>query len=154
MQFEEVKIGQRVRYVGAISYIVGLIGTCVYIDTNRWVAVAFDSPLEVLHACEGHCKDNYGWWCKAEDLKPISVPCNTHGTAEGAGGLEHISVSCNVPGVADYARDMGECISGLDVLGLKRREISNLFGDILSGYFHEKDLKNTIKRLEGGSKGV
>lgn len=135
MQVEEAKIGQRVRYVGAITDIVGLIGTCVYIDTNRWMAIAFDSPLEVLHACEGHCKDNYGWWCKAEDLELISVPLN-------------------VPGVADYAGDMGECIRGLDVLGLKRREISSLFGDILHGYFHEKALQETIKRLEGGSKGV
>lgn len=154
MKYEDVKVGQRVRYVGKRATVTGLIGTCIYKNTDIMVTVEFDSPLNIFHTCMGRCKENRGYWCQAGDLEPISVPCNTHGTAEDAENLEHISVPLNVPGVADYARDMGECISGLDVLGLKRHEISNLFGDILSGYFHEKVLQNTIKRLEGESKGV
>lgn len=145
MQLKDVKIGQRVRYVEKTDTIEGLIGTCVDIDTDEWVTVEFDSPRSIFHTCMGLCKANRGYWCRAEALELVE---------DMAEDVKPISVPLNVPGVGDYVEDLGECIRGLDVLGLNRREISSLFGDILLDYFHKKALQETIKRLEGGSKGV
>mgnify|MGYP000989057346 FL=1 len=131
MQVEEVKVGQRVRYVGAITAIVGLIGTCVYIDTNRWVAVAFDSPLEVLHACEGHCKDNYGWWCKAEDLE----------LAESETGE---NTSQSVVQIDNLKRTIKELFS----LGLSGQDVVEVVGAICKAHFAEEGLEKRIVTLK------
>lgn len=131
MQDEEVKVGQRVRYVGAITAVVGLIGTCVYIDTNRWVAVAFDSPLEVLHACEGHCKDNYGWWCKAEDLE----------LAESETGE---NTSQSVVQIDNLKRTIKELFS----LGLSGQDVVEVVGAICKAHFAEEGLEKRIVTLK------
>lgn len=145
MNISDIQIGMVVKYVADNNPALrGKIGKCVFIAQDKDVAVEFDEDISG-HDCGGHCKRDHGWWCGAEELEPVED------TAEE---VEPISVPLNVPGVVDYVEDVGECIRGLDVLGLKRREISSLFGDILNGYFHEKALQETIKRLEGGSNGV
>ena len=131
MQVEEVKVGQRVRYVGAVADIVGLIGTCVYIDTNRRVAVEFDSPLEVLHACEGHCKDNYGWWCKAEDLE----------LAESETGE---NTSQSVVQIDNLIRTIKELFS----LGLSGQDVVEVVGAICKAHFAEEGLEKRITTLK------
>lgn len=131
MNFEDVKVGQRVRYVGARTAVVGLIGTCVYIDTNRWVAVAFDSPLEVLHACEGHCKDNYGWWCKAEDLE----------LAESETGE---NTSQSVVQIDNLRRTIKELFS----LGLSGQDVVEVVGAICKAHFAEEGLEKRIVTLK------
>lgn len=131
MQVEEAKVGQRVRYVGAIADIVGLIGTCVYIDTNRWVAVEFDSPLGVLHACEGHCKDNCGWWCKAEDLE----------LAESETGE---NTSQSVVQIDNLIRTIKELFS----LGLSGQDVIEVVGAICKAHFAEEGLEKRITTLK------
>lgn len=131
MQVEEVKIGQRVRYVGAITDIVGLIGTCVYIDTNRWAAIAFDSPLEVLHTCEGHCKDNYGWWCKADDLE-LAESETGENTSQSDVQIERLRST----------------IKELFSLGLSGQDVVEVVGDICKAHFAEEGLEKRITILK------
>lgn len=73
----EFKIGDRVEYVkhpgdGYMGAALGDTGTIKAIDNtgkNTWYAVEFDQKRDEYKNCNGHCKENKGYWCKAVSLK-------------------------------------------------------------------------------------
>lgn len=131
MKFEDVKVGQRVRYTGSSGCVAGHAGTCMYKAPDGWIAVEFDSPLEVLHACEGHCKDNYGWWCKAEDLE----------LAESETGE---NTSQSVVQIDNLRRTIKELLS----LGLSGQDVVEVVGAICKAHFAEEGLEKRIVTLK------
>jgi hypothetical protein len=44
-------------------------GTVVHVGAN--IAVQWDELLEAGHACDGHCRNGYGWWLKPHMLKKV-----------------------------------------------------------------------------------
>lgn len=134
MQLKDVKIGQRVRYVGKTDTIEGLIGTCVYIDTDKLVTVEFDSSRSIFHTCMGLCKANRGYWCKAEALEPLESEEGKIATtiSQGTAQIE------NLKGI----------ITELFSLGLSGQDVIEVVGAICKAHFAEEGLEKRITTLK------
>lgn len=153
MKFEDVKVGQRVRYVGKRDAVIGLIGTCIYKETDSMVTVEFDSPLNIFHTCMGRCKANRGYWCQARGLEPLE-------TVEEE--VVDNSIPCAPPPVDVTVTNRGASNDQVDVhiarledvvetfftIGVSRQDMLELFNDISKKHFSEKQLRDRIAKIK------
>lgn len=63
------KIGDKVRHS---TYGKGIVKTIDFDDPILCYAVEFDKANDDLHDCSGHTHDIHGWWCKEDEIYPIS----------------------------------------------------------------------------------
>lgn len=154
MKYEDVKVGQRVRYVGKRAAVTGLIGTCIYKDTDSMVTVEFDSPLNIFHTCMGRCKENRGYWCRAGDLEPLeteeeeevvdnNIPCAPPpvDVTETNKGASNDQVDVHIARLEDV-------VETFFTIGVSRQDILKLFNDISKKQFSEKQLRDRIANIK------
>jgi hypothetical protein len=153
MKFEDVKVGQRVRYVGKRDGVTGLIGTCIYKETDSMVTVEFDRPLNIFHTCMGCCKANRGYWCQAGDLEPLetveeevvdnSIPC----------APPPVDVTTNDREMSNDQVDvliarLEDVVEAFFTIGVSRQDMLELFNDISKKHFSEKQFRDRIAKIK------
>lgn len=127
MNFEDVKVGQKVRYRGSIKCVIGHVGTCMYKAPDGWVAVEFDVSHLALHTCDGHCKEDHGWWCKPVFLEPVDE---------------------TAPDVDVHIARLEDALKGLFTLGVSETEMHDLFNDACKQLFLEKRYRDRIAKIK------
>lgn len=137
MKYEDVKVGQRVRYVGKRDAVTGLIGTCIYKETDSMVTVEFDNPRNIFHTCMGRCKANRGYWCQAGDLEP----------------LETVDVTATNRGASNDQVDvliarLEDVVETFFTIGVSRQDMLELFNDISKKHFSEKQFRDRIAKIK------
>lgn len=151
MKYEDVKVGQRVRYMGRSGCVAGCVGNCMYKAPDGWIAVEFDISHLDLHTCDGHCKENHGYWCKPFFLDPI-----------GEEEVVDNSIPCAPPPVDVTATNRGASNDQVDVhiarledvvetfftIGVSRQDMLELFNDISKKHFSEKQLRDRIAKIK------
>lgn len=150
MNFEDVKVGQKVRYRGSIKCVIGHVGTCMYKAPDGWIAVEFDISHLALHTCDGHCKEDHGWWCKPIFLEPVeeevvdnSTPCApppVEGTANDR-GVSNNQVDVHIARLEDV-------VETFFTIGVSRQDMLELFNDISKKHFSEKQLRDRIAKIK------
>lgn len=150
MNFEDVKVGQKVRYRGSIKCVIGHVGTCMYKAPDGWIAVKFDISHLDLHTCDGHCKEDHGWWCKPIFLEPVeeevvdnSTPC----------APSPVDVTANDRGVSNNQVDvhiarLEDVVETFFTIGVSRQDMLELFNDISMKHFSEKQLRDRIAKIK------
>jgi hypothetical protein len=150
MNFEDVKVGQKVRYRGSIKCVIGPVGTCMYKAPDGWIAVEFDISHLDLHTCDGHCKEDHGWWCKPIFLDPVeeevvdnSTPCAPLPVEETANdrGVSNNQVDVHIARLEDV-------VETLFTMGVSRQDMLELFNDISKKHFSEKQLRDRIAKIK------
>lgn len=144
MKAEDVKVGQRVRYMGSSGCVAGRVGTCMYKAPDGWIAVEFDISHLDLHTCDGHCKEDHGYWCKPFFLDPV-----------GEEAVVDNSIPCAPPPVDETAPDVDVYIARLEdvvetffTIGVSRQDMLELFNDISKKHFSEKQLRDRIAKIK------
>lgn len=151
MKYEDVKVGQRVRYRGSSGDVTACVGTCAYIAPNGWIAVEFDISHIDLHTCDGHCKEGHGYWCLPGSLAPV-----------GEEEVADNSIPCAPPPVDVTATNRGMSNDQVDVhiarledvvetfftIGVSRQDMLELFNDISKKHFSEKQLRDRIAKIK------
>ena len=150
MNFEDVKVGQKVRYRGSSKCVIGHVGTCMYKAPDGWIAVEFDISHYDLHTCDGHCKEDHGWWCKPLLLEPVeeavidnSTPC----------APPLVDVTTNDRGISNDQVDvhiarLEDVVETLFTIGVSRQDMLELFNDITKRHFAEKQLRDKIATIK------
>jgi hypothetical protein len=150
MKYEDVKVGQRVRYRGSIKCVIGHVGTCMYKAPDGWIAVEFDISHYDLHTCDGHCKEDHGWWCKPLFLEPVeeaiidnSTPC----------APPPVDVTANDRGMSNNQGDvhiarLEDVVETFFTIGVSRQDMLELFNDISKKHFLEKQLRDRIAKIK------
>lgn len=150
MNFEDVKVGQKVRYRGSITCVIGHVGTCMYKAPDGWIAVEFDISHLDLHTCDGHCKEDHGWWCKPIFLEPVeeevvdnSTPCAPLPVEETANdrGVSNNQVDVHIARLEDV-------VETFFTIGVSRQDMLELFNDISKKHFSEKQLQDRIAKIK------
>lgn len=150
MNFEDVKVGQKVRYRGSIKCVIGHVGTCMYKAPDGWIAVEFDISHYDLHTCDGHCKEDHGWWCKPLFLEPVegavidnSTPCAPLPVEETANdrGVSNNQVDVHIARLED-------ALKGLFIRGVSETEMHDLFNDACKQLFLEKRYRDRIAKIK------
>lgn len=138
MKYEDVKVGQRVRYMGSSECVVGRVGTCMYKAPDGWIAVEFDISHLDLHTCDGHCKENHGYWCKTVFLDPV-----------GEEEVVDNSIPCAPRPLVDVQIAwLKDVVETLFTIGVSRQDMLELFNDISKKYFSEKQLRDKIATIK------
>lgn len=151
MKYEDVKVGQRVRYRGSSGCVAGHVGTCMYKAPDGWIAVEFDISHLDLHTCDGHCKEDHGYWCKPEFLAPVgeeevvdnSIPCApppVDMTATNR-GMSNDQVDVHIARLEDV-------VETFFTIGVSRQDMLELFNDISKKHFSEKQLLDRIAKIK------
>ena len=150
MNFEDVKVGQKVRYRGSIKCVAGRVGTCMYKAPDGWIAVEFDISHLDLHTCDGHCKEDHGYWCKPVFLDPVgeeavdnSTPC----------APLPVDVTANDRGMSNNQVDvhiarLEDVVETFFTIGVSRQDMLELFNDISKKHFSEKQLRDRIAQIK------
>lgn len=150
MKREDVKVGQRVRYMGGMSFLEGCVGTCTYISSVGQIAIEFDKSHGALHTCNGHCKDGHGWWCRLFFLNPVeeevvdnNIPCapTPVDVTANNGVMSNNQVDRQVERLADV-------VSAFFIMGVSRQDMLELFNDINKKHFSEKQLRDRIAKIK------
>lgn len=150
MNFEDVKVGQKVRYRGSIKCVIGHVGTCMYKAPDGWIAAEFDISHLDLHTCDGHCKEDHGWWCKPIFLEPVeeevvdnSTPCAPLPVEETANdrGVSNNQVDVHIARLEDV-------VETFFTIGVSRQDMLELFNDISKKHFSEKQLQDRIAKIK------
>lgn len=150
MNLEDVKVGQKVRYRGSIKCVIGHVGTCMYKAPDGWIAVEFDISHLDLHTCDGHCKEDHGWWCKPLFLEPVegavidnSTPCAPLPVEETANdrGVSNNQVDVHIARLKDV-------VETFFTMGVSRQDMLELFNDISKKHFSEKQLRDRIAKIK------
>lgn len=150
MKLEDVKVGQRVRYMGGPTFLEGCVGTCTYISPVGQIAIEFDKSYASLHTCSGYCKKDHGWWGKASFLTPVEEEVVDNNTP------------CAPPPVDVTATNRGASNDQVDVhiarledvvetfftIGVSRQDMLELFNDISKKHFSEKQLRDRIATIK------
>ena len=152
MKLEDVKVGQRVRYMGSARCVAGCVGTCTYIAPDGLIAVEFDISQLYLHTCDGHCKEDHGYWCKPAILEPIgeeevvdnNIPCAPP---------PPVYVIANNRGMSNnqvdvYIARLKDVVETLFTIGVSRKDMLELFNDITKRHFVEKQLGDKIATIK------
>lgn len=134
MNLEDVKVGQRVRYKGSIKCVIGHVGTCMYKAPDGWIAVEFDISHYDLHTCDGHCKEDQGWWCKPVFLEPVEETANDRGVSNN-------QVDVHIARLEDV-------VETFFAIGVSRQDMLELFNDISKKHFSEKQLRDRIAKIK------
>lgn len=150
MKFEDVKVGQRVRYTGGRSFLEGCVGTCTYISPAGQIAIEFDKSHTALHTCNGHCKDGHGWWCRLfflnsveEEVVDNSTPC----------APPPVDVTANDRGMSNnpvdvYIARLEDVVETFFTIGVSRQDMLELFNDISKKHFSEKQFRDRIAKIK------
>lgn len=137
MNLDDVKVGQRVRYMGSAECVAGRVGTCMYKAPDGWIAVEFDISHLDLHTCDGHCKENHGYWCKPVFLDPV--------------GEEEV-VDNSIPWaplpVDVHIARLEDVVETFFTIGVSRQDMLELFNDISKKHFSEKQLRDKIAEIK------
>lgn len=151
MVFEDVKVGQRVRYMGSSGCVAGHVGTCMYKTPDGWIAVEFDISHLDLHTCDGHCKEGHGYWCLPGSLTPVgeeevgdnNIPCapTPVDVTANNGVMSNNQVDRQVERLADV-------VSAFFIMGISRQDMLELFNDINKKHFSEKQLRDKIAKIK------
>lgn len=150
MVFEDVKVGQRVRYTRGVSFLEGCVGTCTYISPAGQIAIEFDKNHMALHTCNGHCKDGHGWWCRLFFLNPVeeevvdnSTPCAPPPVEETVPnrGMSNDQVDAHIARLEDV-------VETFFTIGVSRQDMLELFNDISKKHFSEKQLRDRIAKIK------
>jgi hypothetical protein len=151
MKLEDVKVGQRVRYMGGPEFLEGCVGTCTYISPVGQIAIEFDKSYASLHTCNGYCKKDHGWWGKSSFLTPVeeevvdnSIPCAPP---------PPVDVTANNRGMSNNQVDrqverLADVVSAFFIMGASRQDMLELFNDINKKYFSEKQLRDKIATIK------
>lgn len=150
MKYEDVKVGQRVRYTSGHAFLEGCVGTCTYISSANQIAIEFDKSNISLHTCNGHCKEGHGWWCRPLFLNPVeeevvdnSIPC----------APPPVDVTANDRGVSNNQVDvhiarLEDVVETFFTIGVSRQDMLELFNDISMKHFSEKQLLDRIAKIK------
>lgn len=138
MKAEDVKVGQRVRYMGSSGCVAGRVGTCMYKAPDGWIAVEFDISHLDLHTCDGHCKENHGYWCKPVFLDPV-------GEEEV---VDNNSPCAPRPLVDVHIARLEDVVETFFTIGVSRQDMLELFNDISKKHFSEKQLRDRIAKIK------
>lgn len=145
MNFEDVKVGQKVRYRGSIKCVIGHVGTCMYKAPDGWVAVEFDVSHLALHTCDGHCKEDHGWWCKPVFLEPVE---EEEGVVDNSIPCAPLPVDETAPDVDVYIARLEDVVETFFTMGVSRQDMLELFNDISKKHFSEKQLRDRIAKIK------
>lgn len=150
MKFEDVKVGQRVCYMGGHAFLEGCVGTCTHISSTNQIAIEFDKSNISLHTCNGHCKEGHGWWCRPLFLNPVeeevvdnSIPCApppVDVTATNR-GMSNDQVDVHIARLEDV-------VETFFTIGVSRQDMLELFNDISKKHFSEKQLRDRIAKIK------
>ena len=150
MKLEDVKVGQRVRYTGGLSFLEGCVGTCTYISSVGQIAVEFDKSHTSLHTCNGYCKDGHGWWCRLLFLNPVeeevvdnSIPCAPPPVDVTANDREMSKDQVDV-----HIARLEDVVETFFTIGVSRQDMLELFNDISKKHFSEKQLRDRIAKIK------
>lgn len=138
MKLEDVKVGQSVRYMGSYGCVTGRVGTCMYKAPDGWIAVEFDISHLDLHTCDGHCKENHGYWCKPVFLDPV-------GEEEV---VDNNSPCAPRPLVDVHIARLEDVVETFFTIGVSRQDMLELFNDISKKHFSEKQLRHRIVKIK------
>lgn len=150
MNLDDVKAGQKVRYMGRAECVAGRVGTCMYKAPDGWIAVEFDISHLDLHTCDGHCKEDHGYWCKPVLLDPVgeeavdnSTPC----------APLPVDVTANDRGMSNNQVDvhiarLEDVVETFFTIGVSRQDMLELFNDISKKHFSEKQLRDRITQIK------
>lgn len=144
MNFEDVKVGQKVRYRGSIECVIGHVGTCMYKAPDGWVAVEFDVSHLALHTCDGHCKEDHGWWCKPVFLEPVEE----EGVVDNSIPCAPLPVDETAPDVDVHIARLEDVVETFFTIGVSRQDMLELFNDISKKHFSEKQLRDKIAKIK------
>lgn len=130
MKYEDVKVEQRVRYVGGEKELKGQIGICKGIKNPHMIAIQF---LDWMggHDCFGCCKAHSGWWCAREELEII----------EDTTGASNDQVDVHIARLEDV-------VETFFTIGVSRQDMLELFNDISKKHFSEKQLRDRIAKIK------
>lgn len=151
MVFEDVKVGQRVRYMGSSGCVAGYVGTCMYKAPDGWIAVEFDISHRDLHTCDGHCKEDHGYWCKPFFLDPVgeeAVDNNTPCAPPPPVDVTAINRVMSNNQVDRQVERLADVVSAFFIMGVSRQDMLELFNDINKKHFSEKQLRDRIAKIQ------
>lgn len=164
MKREDVKVGQRVRYMGGMSFLEGCVGTCTYISSVGQIAIEFDKSHDALHTCDGHCKDGHGWWCRLFFLNPVEeevVDNNTScapipvdvTTNDREMSKDQVDVTATNRGASNDQVDVHiarlvDVVEEFFTIGVSRQDMLELFNGISKRYFSEKQLRDKTAEIK------
>lgn len=151
MKYEDVKVGQRVRYMGSSGCVAGRVGTCMYKAPDGWIAVEFDISHLDLHTCDGHCKEDHGYWCKPLFLNPVreeavvdnSIPCAPPPVDVTTNDREMSKDQVDV-----HIARLEDVVETFFTIGVSRQDMLALFNDISRKHFSEKQLRDRIAKIK------
>ena len=150
MKLEDVKVGQRVRYMGNTIFLEGCVGTCTYISSMNQLAVEFDKSHISLHTCNGHCKEGHGWWCRPAFLNPVeeevvdnSTPCAPLPVDVTTNDREMSKDQVDV-----HIARLEDVVETFFTIGVSRQDMLELFNDISKKHFSEKQLRDRIAKIK------
>ena len=164
MKSEDVKVGQRVCYMGGHAFLEGCVGTCTYISSVNQIAIEFDKSHMSLHTCNGHCKEGHGWWCNPVMLSPVeeevvdnSIPCAPPPVDVTANDREmskdQVDVTANDREMSKDQVDvhiarLEDVVETFFTIGVSRQDMLELFNDISKKHFSEKQLRDKIAEIK------
>lgn len=132
MNFEDVKVGQKVRYRGSIKCVIGHVGTCMYKAPDGWVAVEFDVSHLALHRC-----------------KPVFLePVEEEGVVDNSIPCAPLPVDETAPDVDVHIARLEDALKGLFTLGVSETEMHDLFNDACKQLFLEKRYRDRIAKIK------
>lgn len=141
MKFEDVKVGQRVRYTGSSGCVAGHAGTCMYKAPDGWIAVEFDISHLDLHTCDGHCKEDHGYWCLPSFLTPVEEDVLDNSAPCAVSPLPLSPIAVNIARLEDV-------VETFFTIGVSRQDMLELFNCISKRHFSEKQLLDKIAKIK------
>lgn len=141
MKFEDVKVGQRVRYTGSSGCVAGHAGTCMYKAPDGWIAVEFDISHLDLHTCDGHCKEDHGYWCLPSFLTPVEEDVLDNSAPCAVSPLPLSPIAVNIARLEDV-------VETFFTIGVSRQDMLELFNCISERHFSEKQLLDKIAKIK------
>lgn len=141
MKYEDVKVGQRVRYRGSSECVGGHVGTCMYKAPDGWIAVEFDISHLDLHTCDGHCKEDHGYWCLPSFLTPVEEDVLDNSAPCAVSPLPLSPIAVNITRLEDVVEEFF-------TIGVSRQDMLELFNCISERHFSEKQLLDKIAKIK------
>ena len=104
----------------------------------------FDVSHLALHTCDGHCKEDHGWWCKPVFLEPVEE----EGVVDNSIPCAPLPVDETAPDVDVYIARLEDVVETFFTMGVSRQDMLELFNDISKKHFSEKQLRDRIAKIK------